>query len=115
MIMFGTEPQLPNENIYNKKPIISNLSQERTKRDLHFDQYSKNEIEKGKIRDNRVFKIGDKVMIHNQIGKGKIEQHWFKGYQIEKKTNESSYDVKKNGKKIRVNKESIKQQNFFLK
>ncbi|KAM0682342.1 hypothetical protein COBT_004097, partial [Conglomerata obtusa] len=101
MIMYGIGPNFPIDHKFNKKPVTGDIIQHRAKRDSCFDKYAKTEIEKGKIMDKRVFEEGDEVMLYNKAGQTKLEQHWFEGYKISRKLNQSSYMVEKDGKQYR--------------
>ncbi|KAF9763004.1 Retrovirus-related Pol polyprotein from transposon [Nosema granulosis] len=64
-------------------------------------------IIKGKKRNTRTYKIGDKVLIFRET-QNKMKPNWHEGYKITEVLSEDSYLVKKNGREIRVNKNHIK-------
>ncbi|KAM0687433.1 hypothetical protein COBT_001328, partial [Conglomerata obtusa] len=57
--------------------------------------------------DNRIFKIGDKVLIYNDK-QNKLEARWVEGYSIIKQENEQAYWVTNGKKEYRLNKEMLK-------
>ncbi|KAM0685498.1 hypothetical protein COBT_003292 [Conglomerata obtusa] len=108
MMKYGMLPDLKIDHIYGRlliKTDIRNLCETRNKR---FVNYAKKDIVKGKIKDKRIFKIGDKLIVRSKIRVGKISNMCKDGFYIKDILSNDSYLVTNSSNKLyRVNKENI--------
>ncbi|KAM0687953.1 retrotransposon-like protein 1 [Conglomerata obtusa] len=107
MMKYGKLPQLKIDNKLDIEEITSSLDYLHNKRNEKYDAYSKTNIQKGNKGDNRIFKIGDKVLIYSDK-QNKIEAKWVEGYNIVKQENGQAFWVTNGVKSYRLNKEMLK-------
>ncbi|KAM0685722.1 hypothetical protein COBT_003062 [Conglomerata obtusa] len=107
MMKYGKLPQLKIDDKLKIEEITSSLDYLHNKRNMKYDAYAKTNIQKGIKGDNRIFKIGDKVLIYSDK-QNKIEAKWVEGYNIVKQENDQAFWVTSGVKSYRLNKEMLK-------
>lgn len=113
LIQFGRIPEFKFEEslkIEGKKEF--DIAKVRMKRDKVWEKYEKNLI-KGERTIVNDLKIGDEVLIFNNLKTNKFNRDWLPGYKIIEIVKPDAYIVGSNNRIFRLNKKHVKKKNYI--
>jgi Integrase core domain len=103
---YGRLPELDiDKDLFQPRILVSKVQLRNQKKTI-FKKY-RQQIVKGKVEQNRNFKVGDFVLIFRKP-QNKLDANWQEGYKIKEILSNDAYIVEKKGKTFRVNKRHIR-------